>query len=84
LKSLKVARGNDCITDNIGWSTYRLTLFCAATSGKCFLCTDGATDKIGFMINDSDARGRLEKAFLHLLELAKIDKRFYEEDPFSN
>lgn len=82
LKSLVVQKGLDWIKDNV--SIYRLVLVCSTSSGECIICASGTANQTVFFINNYDARERLQKAFFHLLELAKNDKNFYEKDPFSN
>lgn len=40
--------------------------------------------ELWFSVDNYDIRERLQKALLHLLELAKTNKDFYEKDPFTS
>jgi len=83
LKSLNVEKGDDYFSNSIDRSLYRVILNSQPSSGGSFICQDGRTDRLSFLINNDDARERLLNAFSHLLKLAKNNKEFYYKDPFS-
>ena len=86
LKSLELAEINRLSFRNIG-DIYILSLKCINKSPYCitFSFGDGSSrisEEMNFYINDFYVAKRLEKALLHLLDLARNSKGFYEKDPF--
>lgn len=86
LKSLELAETKKLSFQNMG-EIYIISLKCKSGFPYCitFSFNDGSSriaEEMNFYINDFYVAKRLEKALLHLSDLANNYEEFYERDPF--
>jgi hypothetical protein len=77
LKALKSGHKTD-------YSEYYITTLDCIGSQLCFGGIGVERTDVYFSITTISNRDKLHNAFLHLLELAKSNKEFYNKDPFGN